>query len=51
MKTFKSKKQTPQGIWSSEVRLKVVDPIRRGKIMKLLAKLEKEGFNESISGS
>ncbi len=49
MKIFKSKKITPSGVWASEVRLRDVSPARRGKVMKLLAKLEKEGFNETVS--
>lgn len=45
-KVFKSKKPTRYDIWSSEVRLKDISPTRRGKVMRLLAQLEKEGFDE-----
>ena len=49
MKVFKSKKQQPRhDVWGSEVRLKDVPPARRGKVMRLLAKLEREGFDESL---
>ncbi len=47
MSKWIAKKVTPRGIWVSEVNLRDVTPQRRGKVMKLLAKLEKEGFNES----
>lgn len=47
MKTWKAKKQTRHDIWVSEIRLKQVNSARRGKVMRLLVKLEKEGFDES----
>lgn len=46
MKTFKAKKITPIGIWVSEIVLKKLPSARRGKVNKLLAKLEPEGFDE-----
>ncbi len=49
MKVFKAKKVTRPDIWVSEIRLKQVDNARRGKVNKLLAKLEKEGFDEGLS--
>ena len=50
MKIWKAKINRGHGIWASEIRLREIDPTRRGKVTRLLAKLKKEGdFDESIS--
>jgi len=48
MKAWMSKKPHPYNIWVSEIRLKSVSIIRKGKVMKLL-KLLREGFSEEVS--
>ena len=49
MKIWKAKRQPPKhDVWVSEVRLRDAPPARWGKVMRLLAKLEKEGFGEDI---
>jgi len=49
MKTWKSKKIPPKhDVWVSEIRLKEADSNRLGKVKKLLALLEKEGFDENL---
>ena len=40
MKHYKSKIDRGQGIWSSEIRLKSVGVLRKGKVNKLLKLLE-----------
>ena len=47
MKEWKSKVNRGHGIWSSEIRLKTVGMIRKGKVNKLL-KLLKEDIGEII---
>ena len=37
------------GVWVSEIRLKEVNAKRRAAVKKLLALLDKEGFDERIS--
>ncbi len=49
MITFKSKKTHPHDVWASEIRLKECDSARRANVLKLLKKLDKEGFDESVS--
>ena len=49
MRHWKSKKKTEHGIWVSEIRLKTVGLRRLGKVKKLIALLEKEGFDETVS--
>ncbi len=48
MKKWKSKKQTPHGVWVTEINLVKADATRIGKVKKLL-KLLKEDFNEDLS--
>ena len=49
MPIWKAKKQhDKRGVWASEINLKKVSPTRRGAVMRLLAKLEKEGFDEKL---
>uniref|UniRef100_A0A6M3JUU2 Uncharacterized protein n=1 Tax=viral metagenome TaxID=1070528 RepID=A0A6M3JUU2_9ZZZZ len=50
-KVWKSKRQSPkEGIWVSEIRLNKVDAKRERLVMRLLAKLDKEGFDvQSVS--
>ena len=50
MKRWKSTENRGHGIWSSEVRLKTVGVLRKGKVNKLL-KLLKEDMVEDLSGS
>ncbi len=45
---IKSKKPHRYDIWVSEIRLKKISAIKRGKINKLL-RLLREDFNEEIS--
>ena len=47
MKKWKSTKERPEGIWTSEIRLKSVGVLRKGKVNKLL-KLLKEETHEII---
>ena len=49
MKTWKAKKVSiKHDVWVSEIRLKDANIFRKGKVKKLLALLEKEGFDENI---
>jgi len=47
MKIWKSTKERPRGVWTSEIRLKSVGTLRKGKINKLL-KLLKEETSEIV---
>lgn len=42
MKVWQSTKKRPHGIWTSEVRLKSVGVLRKGKVNKLLKLLKEE---------
>ena len=47
MRIWKSIEKRPNGIWNSEIRLKEVGVLRRGKLNKLL-KLLKEDVRENV---
>ena len=47
MKTWKSTEKRPDGVWTSEIRLRDVGITRKGKVNKLL-KLLKEDVRETV---